>query len=346
MFSRWWPWGRTKQEIEQTSVAPAPLAVSRVTPVVAAPAAALFFDELARMHAADAPIAPEEEPAITELVLRLVDYGTRKKIDPPVMPALVPRVLAVVNEPEVNIVGLAGLIEQDLALSAKLLSVANSPAFGGSIEIKTVRKAISLLGTEQVAQVAIGLACSSSYEPGEGGDATLRARWARLFRHGMTTAFSASHLAGSRNRAEQEAAFLGGLFHDVGKAVALRALEVLVRGGLVLPSELAVDEALHRVHAYPGEEFYAKWTFPQTIMAICTHHHQLDELHDAPRVLHLVSLASSFDALLAGGASERRTALLEARTSADRLALGEAELSAAFTQTRAFGERSQRMLAG
>jgi HD-like signal output (HDOD) protein len=210
-----------------------------------------------------------------------------------------------------------------------------------------VRKAIAYLGTEQVAQVAIGLACRSNYDSSPGGEAAMKGRWSRLFQHGMTTAFAASCLAGQRNKSEQEAAFLGGLFHDVGQAVALRALEALMQTGQLdgAPSDEIIDEALHRIHAYPGDEFYEKWTLPESLMVICAQHHQLEELDGESRVLHYVSLASSFDSLLCGAASERRGALAQVRISADRLALAEAELSAAFTQTYAFGERSKRMFA-
>ncbi|MDB4987847.1 MAG: putative signal transduction protein [Myxococcaceae bacterium] len=303
-----------------------------------------FFEQLELDLPGVAAVPSRDEPLITELVMRVVAYVRQKKVDPPVVPALVPRVLAIVGEPEVDLVRLSQVIQQDLAISAKLLSVANSALFGGQTEITTVRQAISHLGTEQVAQVAIGLACRSSLESGAAGESPFAARWKRLFHHAMTCAFAAAHLAGKTDREAQESAFLGGLFHDVGKAVALRAIEALIESGQLIPLDDAViDEALQRIHAYPGDEFYEKWTLPESLMQLCAGHHQLDDVGDLQRNFYLVSLISSFDALLRGDDSERRDALKEARQCADRLGLSEPAARAAYDETKKIGERTLRM---
>ena len=310
------------------------------------PADEPFFAQLARQHLPVAPIASEDEPRIVELVLQIVAYVTQKKLDPPVMPALVPRVLAIVGEPEVDLVRLTHLIQQDLSISAKLLSVANSPLFGGQVEVKTVRHAIAHLGTEQVAQVAIGLACRSSLDSAAGPASAFATRWQRLFHHGMTCAFAAALLTGKQERSAQDAAFLGGLFHDVGKAVALRALEALTKAGALAPaSDSIIDEALHRVHAFPGDEFYDKWTLPSALMELCTNHHQLDELASADPTFALVSLSSSFDALVSGAAAERRDALREAQASAALLGWSDEQLHRAYAEVRSVAERTRTMFA-
>lgn len=303
-----------------------------------------FFAQLTREHAPVAPVESDDEPRIVELVLQIVAYVTQKKLDPPVMPVLVPRVLAIVGEPEVDLVRLTHVIQQDLAISAKLLSVANSPLFGSQVEVKTVRHAIAHLGTEQVAQVAIGLACRSSLDSSSGSASAFASRWQRLFHHGMTCAFVTAQLAGKQERSALDAAFLGGLFHDVGKAVALRALEALAKADKLSPtSDAIIDEALHRVHAFPGDEFYEKWTLPSALMELCTSHHQLDELANSDRTLPLVSLISAFDALLSGCASERRDALSEAQTSAAMLGFSDDQLHHAYTETRARSDRTREM---
>ena len=312
------------------------------------PSEEAFFTRLAQTLKPIEALGYEEDAQISALVLQVVAYVTQKKLDPPVVPALVPRVLAIVDEPEVDLVKLTHVIQQDLAISAKLLSVANSPLFGSSTEIKTVRQAIAHLGTEQVAQIAIGLACRSSLDSTSREPSPFAARWQRLFQHAMTCAFTAAHLTGKQDKAAQEAAFLGGLFHDVGKAVALRALEALIaHGAFKTPSEEMIDELLQRIHAYPGDEFYDKWTLPESLMDLCARHHQLDELVYADpqleRSFHLVCLASSFDSLLTGNAASRRSALAEARTSADRLGMPELALRAAYADVQRFGERTARM---
>jgi HD-like signal output (HDOD) protein len=304
-----------------------------------------FLDQLAAELGEIPALSEEDEQRVSAAIVQVVDYVFRTKLDPPVMPALAPRIMALVNEPVVDIVQLSRLIEHDLAISAKLLSVANSPVFGARSQVRTVREAITFLGTEQVAQVAIGLACTSLYE----GDAAaasgpMRARWPRLFRHAMATAYGSANLALRFGRSQSEQAFLGGLFHDVGKAVALRAIETLtLRGKLSDLSEPLLDEVVHRIHAFPGEEFYGKWSLPEPLMTICAQHHQGEELVEAPPVLDCVTLMSGFDTVWYGGAAERRELMAELRLSAQRLKLTDGLLRGAHAQAKALGERTQRM---
>ncbi|HEY6881588.1 MAG TPA: HDOD domain-containing protein [Polyangiales bacterium] len=340
MLSRLWQWARGDSKPAPQGT---PSGIVPSAPPALPPREEPFFTQLARELPLAAEILPEHEPQITDLVMQVVTFVTQKKLDPPVVPALVPRVLAIVGEPEVDLQRLTHVVQQDLAISAKLLSVANSPLFGGGADIKTVRQAIAHLGSEQVAQVAIGLACRSSMESDK-RDGVFASRWQRLFQHGMTCALAAAQLTGKQDRAAQEAAFLGGLFHDVSKAVALRAVEALIDAGkLALPAELVLDEALQRIHAYPGDEFFQKWTLPEPLMQLCTQHHQLEELEGAPLTLYRVTLTSSFDALLSGTDASRRDALHEARISAERLGLSDAALRAAYANTRALGDKATRM---
>jgi HD-like signal output (HDOD) protein len=313
-------------------------------PAAPEPVPPTFLERLAQELPPVAPVAEEDESAIIALVMQVVDYTTQKKLEPPVMPALVPRVLAITGEPEVDLQRLTQVIQQDLAISAKLLSVANSPLFGRGSEVTTVRQAIAQLGSEQVAQVSIGLACRSNLSSERDGGSLFAARWKRQFQHGMTCALTAAQLAGKQDRSAQEAAFLGGLFHDVGKAVALRAIEALVGSGkLAAPSELVIDEALQRLHAYPGDEFYRKWTLPEPLMELCARHHQLEDLEGASPAFYQVTLASSFDVLWAGSEASRREALYEARIGAERLGLSDGQLEQAYAYTRVLGEKATRM---
>lgn len=303
-----------------------------------------FFAALSAELAPVPPVPEADEPLISGVVLQVVEHVTRKKVDPPVVPALVPRVLAIVDEPEVDLTKLTHVIQQDLAISAKLLSVANSPVFTTGVEVKTVRQAISYLGTEQVAQVAIGLACQSSFEAETRERSVYAPRWQRLFQHGMTCAFAAAQLAKTRGHAAQEAAFLGGLFHDVGKAVALRAVETIQHAGRLPAVDVdVIDEVLHRIHAYPGEEFYDKWTLPEALMELCASHHQLDSVDVSDPTFYTVALVSSFDTLQSGGASEQRDALAEARLCAHKLELSDAALHTTYASVRALRERTQQM---
>lgn len=286
-------------------------------------------------------LSPSEEQQTSELVERITTYVGTHAIDPPVVPSLATRMLELLRREEIDVHELTRLIERDQATAAKLLSISNSALYRGQTEIATVRDAIVFLGTEQVAQIAIVLATRALFEGGQergrGGD-----RWARLFGHAMTTAFAACHLVTQRSRRHAEAAFLGGLFHDVGKAVALRAMHEMLRtqGGKPA-SDTVTDAALQLIHGEPTSVLYESWKLPQPLMAICKNHHRLNA--DAARELHFVRLVSGLDTLRSGADVEKHEALQEVAESAAALRMADAELRAADTTTREFAERVQRM---
>lgn len=325
---------------------PAKRAVPAKLPAREKPRDEALWETLRNERGEFAPLSEEDEELAVKLVCDVVAYVCEQTTDPPVMPALAPRILDVVRESEVDVAKLVRTLEQDQAISAKLLSTANSAVFGPPREINSLRDAIVYMGTEQTAQVAICLATRSLFDADARAELSMyRGRWSRLFKHGMTTAFAAANFSAQRQRRHSDEAFLGGLFHDVGRAVALRAISALTLAGKwEPPSEPIMDEVLYRIHATPGAEFYDRWTLPSHLMQICCDHHQLDDTESPSTDFHVVSLISSLDALRAGTAADKRYALDELRTSAERLKLSDAELRAAHTDTRVFAERVNRML--
>ncbi|HEX6243958.1 MAG TPA: HDOD domain-containing protein [Polyangiales bacterium] len=292
------------------------------------------------------PLAAEDEELVIQLVLKVVDYVYNNPLDPPAMPALAPRILEVMRMPEVDVPKLVRTLEQDQAICAKLLSVANSAAFAPAREVTSLRDAIIYMGIDQAARIAIGFASKTLFDAdGRAELAMYRGRWSRMFAHSMTTAFAAGTLSAQKYRRHSDEAFLGGLFHDVGKTVALRAISALTLAGEWEPQpDPILDEVLYRIHATPGAEFYDRWTLPSNLMQICCDHHQLDHVGaDASNDFYVVSVISCLDALRAGGPADKRYALDELRHSAEKLKLSDAELRAAHSETHEYAKRVVKM---
>jgi HD-like signal output (HDOD) protein len=302
-----------------------------------------YSEVLARELGEPVVLTPADEQRVSELVEGVSQYVRTHKIDPPMMPAIASRMLELLREDEVDVVALARLIEQDQATSAKLMSIANSAMFKGNSEIENVRDAIVMLGTEQVAHIAIGLATRATFEsPKHQTKVAGAERWNRLFHHAMTTAFAACHVASRREHKHSEAAFMGGLFHDAGKAMALRALtEYLAEKHQPAPSATVIDAVLLLVHSEPTIALYDAWSLPRHVLLVCQSHHRPSL--DATPELHTVRLVSGLDTLRAGSAVEKREVLQEIGESAAALRLSDAELRVVHTETKEYGERVQRM---
>jgi putative nucleotidyltransferase with HDIG domain len=291
------------------------------------------------------PLTDEDEALVVARVLQVVEYVCEAKLDPPAMPALAPRILDVLSKPDVDVPKLVRVLEQDQSICAKLLSMSNSAVFGPQKEITSLRDAIVYMGVEQTAHIAIGFASKSLFDSeGRAELSMYRGRWARLFGHGMTTAFAAGAMAAQKFKRNSDEAFLGGLFHDVGKVVALRAISALsLSGTWEPPPDALLDEVLYRIHAVPGAEFYDRWTLPSHLMQICCDHHQHENAEDAPLNFYLVTFISSLDALRAGSHADKRYALDELRTSAQKLGLSDQEIRVAYNELEQFAARVSRM---
>ena len=101
------------------------------------------------------------------------------------------------------------------------------------------------------------------------------ARWHSMFLRTMTTAFGASQFAFDQQIGRADHAFLSGMFHDIGKTLALRSLAALIFSGQVatpLPDRV-VDEVLERVHVEIGCDLHEYWGLPGYLTTICRHHH-------------------------------------------------------------------------
>ncbi len=209
---------------------------------------------------------------LTELVGLVHDYFDGHRPEPASFPAMAARVIDVAEQPDVDVARLAHLIEREPATAAAVLAVANSAVYRRSIPVKSVRTALTLLGTRQVASIAVGVACRSLF------DVEVRAQhdayphwWSRLFHAAMTEAFAGAFVAMDRRVGTPDMVFLAGMFHDLGKSLALRSLGSLLVAGAVpaVPSDTAIEALLDKLHIELGVEAHRVFRLPEGLLEAC-----------------------------------------------------------------------------
>ena len=126
-------------------------------------------------------------------------------------------------------------ISNDAALTARLLRVANSPAFGQLGKISTISRAITVLGVRQVRDLTVGLTAVRTFE-GIGNElVTMESFW----RHSVLCAVAAGHIAGRRGCGRAESPFIAGLLHDIGQLVIYSRAPDLGRRALLMSVDAA-----------------------------------------------------------------------------------------------------------
>jgi HD-like signal output (HDOD) protein len=196
---------------------------------------------------------------------------------------------------------LAVLIERDPLLSAQILAIGNSAAFGRAQQISSIQHAIAMIGMGAVRKFALARSISNLFG---------RRKLARSFSitrfnlHSVATGMFLELLAEYVPLEDAEDAFLAGLFHDVGKLVIAAALpeeyESILIASAVTEEPLLESERrmLQTDHAELSALAVDYWGLGEPIRSAAAYHHEPEK---SPAVLGKISLAmavSKVDAVL------------------------------------------------
>jgi putative nucleotidyltransferase with HDIG domain len=214
--------------------------------------------------------------------------------DLPPLPHVATRVIELMGNPNTNASDLEQIISRDLALTTRVLKLANSALFGRRGMVSTLSRAIVLLGFKTVHSLVIAASTESIYS-----SSSTRFKEMLLWEHAVAAALAAGYLARECRYRGVEEAFLGGLLHDIGKVVLDTNLgeryqgiveRVYNEGVTFIDAE---EEMLGFDHAEVGSLVIRKWNLPDTLEeAVRLHHRAMRSLVD-PILCAIVSLANS-----------------------------------------------------
>lgn len=229
-------------------------------------------------------------------------------------------VLRICDDPSSSLAELGNVIMRDVALSARVLKVANSPYYGTLQEIASIRQAVLTLGAARVKSLSLSL---SLYELSNkiGGRVNLKDFW----RHSLNVACAAELIAGRVDPSLVEEAFICGCLHDIGVLVLdniyakdyAKVFQATAAGGDLLRVE---QQLLEIDHAVAGEMVARIWNFPARYCETIAHHHDVVDLESERKQDKL--------SLIVNLANRLATFSLEISQSADRALLSNREIVA------------------
>ncbi len=140
--------------------------------------------------------------------------------DLPTIPILALEILRLSKEPDSDLAALTEVVEQDPALSSRLVSTANSAVYRRQHPAATVADAAFVLGRSAISVIALSFSLTRTLDGRhtEGG-LDLDMFW----RRSLTRAAVARHVAESAETGRSSEAFLGGLLSHIGTLVLARA---------------------------------------------------------------------------------------------------------------------------
>ena len=202
---------------------------------------------------------------------RITELVASDTVQLPPLPQVVLRARELLSSESSSAKALGTLLEQDGAIVASLMRLANSAAFGGMGRIDNLNTAIQRIGQRQVGAIVMGLGLKDHFRHDHPAKAKILEV---LWDHSVTSAFAARAIAG-RVGLDPERAFLAGLLHDCGKVLVLSALDAIEEegDGPALSNE-AVRELMNGLHCELGHRVLQAWKLPDDVAQVALKHHQ------------------------------------------------------------------------
>lgn len=202
----------------------------------------------------------------------------------PRLPHVTDRALLMLRGDNANYRDLSKVVSEDPAITAQILRVANSAAYGGVTEIRSLENAFARLGQRTVRSVILSASMRQLSIRIGGAKRTLGEKiWRRTMAAGVIMSAAAK-----RCRIDENDAFVAGLMHDIGQFVVLMvAHETTRKMGVKLPSA-AFERISVQWHEAAGLRLAESWQLPAPLPALIADHHRLpatDDPHEKLRLL-------------------------------------------------------------
>lgn len=201
-----------------------------------------------------------------------VVYALNTKKLHPSVPEVVVTIIQITRSPNSSINELVGVIEQDPALTSRILSIANSGFYGAERKARTISEAVVLMGWNTIKMISLGSTILK----------VISERDLHLYSHSMRTAQIAKFFATEAKFYKVEEISVVGLLHDIGRIILqeyfnedyLAAKQYAVDHAV--PMYIAERELLGVDHAEIGGWTVDEWNLPDNIIESIARHHSYD----------------------------------------------------------------------
>ena len=183
--------------------------------------------------------------------------------------------------PDVSVKEVAAIIEQDMAMSAKVLQLVNSAFFGLFQTVESPARAVGLLGLDTIKGLVLGV---QVFEGMKSGSKLFFLN--NLMEHSMAVGACAKKiaLAESNDKAVIDHSFIGGILHDVGKLVLASRMQEKFDQTILLTREQHISaleaelQVVHTGHDSIGAYLIGIWGLPGPVIEAIGFHHRPHEL--------------------------------------------------------------------
>jgi len=213
------------------------------------------------------------------------------------LPEVALRIAQTVEDPNASAADISLEISLDPALTARLLRVANSAAYGHPGKIGTLPRAVAMLGMRKVRDLAVGLTAIRAFHGINNELVTMGSFW----RHSVLCAVASGRIAAWGPRNLDDCSFIAGLLHDIGQLVLFSQAADLGRRALLMSVDSVDDLEVFRCeravmgfdHAAVGGALARNWGLPRALQECIEFHHEPANAQEYPTEVATVHVANS-----------------------------------------------------
>lgn len=202
------------------------------------------------------------------------DYLRNLRHLPPT-PRVVPELMRLLNQPDVESSKIVNVISYEPALTANVLRVSNSAYFAAATPTADLHEAVTRLGFQQVYKIVTAAAGARMMGSSQQGYGLMEGE---LWKHSVAAAIAAQLIA--RKLGDNEnVAFTAALLHDIGKTILCHSItdayaklikETDTNGSSLLETETKLFGVNH---AEVGGQLLQHWKFAPNVVASVWFHH-------------------------------------------------------------------------
>lgn len=198
----------------------------------------------------------------------------------PSIPIIYRQLLRKIDDPGTSLEDIGAIINQDIAMIAKLLQLVNSAFFGLYQTVESPAQAVALLGLDTVKNLV--LVSEIFIEMTTPEDAS---SMKALREHSMAVGTLSKMIAKSVTNQKEvlDNSYIAGVLHDIGKLVLIFKLEAEYKQALQIHQQenISLREAEKRIfdvtHCDVGAYLLGLWGFQNDVVEAVGFHHRLDD---------------------------------------------------------------------
>jgi len=211
----------------------------------------------------------------------------------PTLPIIVLDILNLMHQ-NASMQKIGDKMELDPPITTKVLKIANSAYYGMRQRVDTMRRALVILGLNEISNIVMGISVVRSFKSKNGRVFGLEKFW----EHSIAVAHFSKLLATEMNINTHGEEYTAGLIHDIGKLIFYQYYpeEYEVITELIteqkVPDYLAEKAVIGCDHMYIGYLLAKKWNLPHNLSQSILYHHNPVNAESNKELIAIVNIAN------------------------------------------------------